>query len=220
MSDLREEDTSPCFGAECGRPPRKERRDAAEHRQRILHAARELFGRHGVDATPMHEIARAAGVGQGTLYRRYAHKGELCVALLEQNTHQFFERIEAFEGCPSGAKGALVQLEFLLTSLASFNQENAPLLGAIGDAACGDRRRSAYHSPLYRRLRATALQLLHQAVEQGETEPLDVDGTVDALLAPLSIDLFLYQRDELGYTPERTVAALRHLLFHGLRARR
>ncbi len=63
---------------------RRERRDAAEHRRRILEAARALFATQGVDTTSMYEIARSAGVGQGTLYRRYAHKGELCGALLHE----------------------------------------------------------------------------------------------------------------------------------------
>jgi hypothetical protein len=39
------------------------------------------------------------------------------------------------------------------------------------------------------------------------------------VLAPLSIDLYLHQRHDLGYTPERISASLRQLLFDGLRAR-
>src|SRR4051794_8640134 len=62
----------------------KERRDAAEHRRRILIAARALFAAQGIDATNMTEIARTAHIGQGTLYRRFAHKGELCEALMKE----------------------------------------------------------------------------------------------------------------------------------------
>src|SRR5215471_19498441 len=67
---------------------RHERRDAAEHRQRILEVARRLFAQQGVEAVSMHQIALATGIGQGTLYRRYANKGELCMDLLcEQYEH-------------------------------------------------------------------------------------------------------------------------------------
>ena len=72
---------------------RHERRDAAEHRQRILEVAQRLFAEHGVDAVSMHQIAMEAGIGQGTLYRRYRHKGELCVDLMHEQHEQFMEEI-------------------------------------------------------------------------------------------------------------------------------
>src|SRR2546423_15647880 len=72
---------------------RLERRDAMEHRRRILEVARHLFAEQGVDFVSMHQIAMAAGIGQGTLYRRYAHKGELCMDLLHERHEQFMEEI-------------------------------------------------------------------------------------------------------------------------------
>src|SRR2546430_11323251 len=74
---------------------RHERRDAAEHRQRILEVAQHLFTEHGVGAVSMHQIAKTAGIGQGTLYRRYAHKGELCMDLLSEHNEQFAEEISS-----------------------------------------------------------------------------------------------------------------------------
>ena len=41
----------------------------------------------------------------------------------------------------------------------------------------------------------------------------------DAVLAPLNIDLYLYQRRELGMSPERITSSLRDLLLNGLRGR-
>src|SRR5436309_15903750 len=72
---------------------RHERRDAAEHRQRILEVARRLFAEHGVEAVSMHQIARDAKIGQGTLYRRYAHKDELCMDLLQERQERFVDEI-------------------------------------------------------------------------------------------------------------------------------
>ncbi len=199
-----------------GGESRPERRDAAEHRERILAVARELFDRHGVDSTSMHEIARAAQVGQGTLYRRYAHKGELCGALLKDNWQRFQEDIQDHTSAGHGAQSALAGIEFLLTRLARFNEENAGLLGAMEDAACGPRRGSMYQSPFYGWLRNAAETLLERAVQGGEIAPLDIGCTADAVLAPLSIDLYLYQRRDLGYEPERITASLRRLFFQGL----
>jgi AcrR family transcriptional regulator len=61
---------------------RRERRDAIKNRERVLAVARQLFANQGVEATSMNEIAQVAHVGVGTLYRRFAHKGELCFGLL------------------------------------------------------------------------------------------------------------------------------------------
>jgi AcrR family transcriptional regulator len=68
------------------RPPastgdRPLRRDAAENRERILAAAGEVFAEHGLDAG-VEEVARVAGVGMGTLYRRFPSKQALIDELI------------------------------------------------------------------------------------------------------------------------------------------
>jgi len=57
------------------------RRDAERNRERILAAARELFVEQGLDVG-VEEIARRAGVGMGTLYRRFPNKDALIEAIL------------------------------------------------------------------------------------------------------------------------------------------
>jgi AcrR family transcriptional regulator len=57
------------------------RQDAARNRERLIVAAREVFGRKGLDA-PLDEIAREAGVAIGTLYNRFPSRGELVDAAL------------------------------------------------------------------------------------------------------------------------------------------
>ncbi|MDH6218672.1 TetR/AcrR family transcriptional regulator [Streptomyces pseudovenezuelae] len=64
-----------------GRPLR---RDAALNRERILHAAREIFGQHGLGVT-LDDVARHAGVGVGTVYRRFPTKEALVRALFEHD---------------------------------------------------------------------------------------------------------------------------------------
>lgn len=56
------------------------RRDAERNRQRILKAASEVFNERGLDVS-LDEIARHAGVGVGTVYRRFRTKEELIEAL-------------------------------------------------------------------------------------------------------------------------------------------
>src|ERR1700735_3402771 len=59
------------------------RADAARNAERILQAAREVCGELGPDA-PIEAIARRAGVGERTLYRRFPTKAELVRAALDQ----------------------------------------------------------------------------------------------------------------------------------------
>jgi AcrR family transcriptional regulator len=57
------------------------RADAERNRQRLLVAAKELFAERGVEVT-LDEIARHAGVGTGTAYRRFPNKDALIEALM------------------------------------------------------------------------------------------------------------------------------------------
>jgi AcrR family transcriptional regulator len=59
------------------------RRDAERNRQRILAAAAQVFTERGLDAT-LDEVARAAGVGVGTVYRRFPDKEALVAALFRE----------------------------------------------------------------------------------------------------------------------------------------
>jgi AcrR family transcriptional regulator len=59
------------------------RADAERNRRRLLDAAAELFTERGLDVT-LDEIARHAGVGTGTAYRRFANKDALIDALFEE----------------------------------------------------------------------------------------------------------------------------------------
>jgi AcrR family transcriptional regulator len=63
--------------------PRPLRRDAALNRERILLAAGEVFAERGLDAT-LDDIARHAGLGVGTVYRRFPEKELLIDALFDQ----------------------------------------------------------------------------------------------------------------------------------------
>ena len=73
---------------------RELRADAQRNLARILEAAREVFADEGIDATIV-EIAARAGVGVGTIFRRFPNKDELIVALLEHRGTQMLEAVDA-----------------------------------------------------------------------------------------------------------------------------
>src|SRR6185503_11994684 len=69
------------------------RADAARNRARVLDAARTAFAEAGLDVG-VEEIARRAGVGKGTLYRRFPTKEALVCAIFEDILLEF-ERVSA-----------------------------------------------------------------------------------------------------------------------------
>ncbi|KIA63889.1 TetR/AcrR family transcriptional regulator [Nocardia vulneris] len=75
-------------------PPRRLRADAARNQQRIIAAARELFADHGLEIT-LDDVAERAGVGVGTVYRRFANKKDLITEVFEQNLREFAEAADA-----------------------------------------------------------------------------------------------------------------------------
>ena len=86
------------------------RADARRNREQIIEAARELFIRVGTDV-PMEEIAKTAGVGVGTLYRRFPDRDELIKAVSLDNFARLLEiarRIEREEPDPAKALGTLL----------------------------------------------------------------------------------------------------------------
>jgi AcrR family transcriptional regulator len=194
--------------------PRRERRDAAEHRQQVLDAAARLFAERGLQVVTMEEIAQAAGVGKGTLYRRYTDKGQLVLALMGTCVARLQDDLVESQ---CGADSALDQLDAVLARLVGWIEEHTDQLAVLADQAAGDRRGAMLGGPLYQWLHAVVVCLLERADQEGEAWVEDCVYVADALLAALDIDLYLFQRHDRGYSPARILAGLRQLVA-GLRA--
>ena len=69
------------------------RADARRNREAVLVAARERFGKCGLECQ-MEDIARTAGVGVGTVYRHFPTKGDLIAALVSDRFQRLAERAE------------------------------------------------------------------------------------------------------------------------------
>ncbi|MFI5507447.1 helix-turn-helix domain-containing protein [Mycobacterium sp. NPDC051804] len=63
----------------------QERGDAARNRTLLLEAARRLISERGADAVTTDDIAAAAGVGKGTLFRRFGSRAGLMIVLLDED---------------------------------------------------------------------------------------------------------------------------------------
>ena len=94
------------------------RRDAERNRQRILEAAREGFAERGLGIT-LDEIARLAGVGVGTVYRRFPNKELLLDALFEERIGEVVALAEAAVADEDAWRGLTSFLEGAVGLLAS-----------------------------------------------------------------------------------------------------
>jgi AcrR family transcriptional regulator len=104
------------------------RKDAERNRQRILDAAAELFAQRGLGVT-LNEIAHHAGVGVGTVYRRFRHRDEIVVALFEQRMRDYAALAEEAGADPDPWNGLVTFLERSLAMQAADRGLKALLVG-------------------------------------------------------------------------------------------
>ena len=198
-------------------PERQERRHARENRQLLLEVAKRLFAEQGVSATSMKDIAEAAGVGKGTLYRNFAHKGELCVALLREDVAAFQEHLDPLISDAGRGTSPLARLDILITERVHMTERHLPLFAAIDEEAGGSGRARPFRTPFAVWTHAHIVRLLGEAVERGEAPPVDLEFTADAIEAVMSPQHYRFQRHASGYSMERIIAGLRRLFVDGLR---
>lgn len=180
----------------------RERADAARNRDRILCAAARLFEERDVGEVSMDAIAAAAGVGKGTLFRRFGDRAGLLRALLDEEETAFQE--DVIRGDPPLGPGAPPA-----ERLAAFGRARFGLLerhGAMVFAAEAGERGARFESPVYQFYRAHITTLVREA-----DPALDAEYVTEALLAPLAADVFLYQRRRVGLELERVCAGYRQL---------
>ncbi|MFI6389271.1 TetR/AcrR family transcriptional regulator [Nonomuraea sp. NPDC050547] len=176
-----------------------ERADAARNRAKILRAAAELFaGRPPQDVT-MDEIAKAAGVGRGTLYRRYPDRAAIAVALLDEHERALQERL--MQGPPPLGPGAppAERLAAFYAAMCDLLEDHAHLV--LGTEV----GRQRFETGAYGFWRVHVRSLLAAAGTPGP------DALVDVLLAPLAPEVYTYQRRERGLTKKQIADALARL---------
>ncbi len=162
-----------------GRQPRKERSDAARNRERILDAAGRLFAERGIAAVSMDAVAEAAGVGKGTLFRRFGDKAGLAVGLLDERERLLQQRILTGRA-PLGPGGQpRDRLRAFVRAYAEFLFANLELVRVSETASPGARYRIGAYRFWHR----------HVAILLSQADPgIDADVTAHLLLAPLAAE--------------------------------
>jgi AcrR family transcriptional regulator len=164
-----------------------ERGDAARNRVLLLDAARRLIADRGAEAVTMDDVATAAGVGKGTLFRRFGSRAGLMIVLLDED-----EKVEqqAFMFGPPPLGPGAPPLERLVAygrDRLRFVWNHRALLSAAGrDPQTRFNAPSTLH-------RSHVRMLLQSADTTG-----DLDAQVEALTALLDADYVEHQVTDLG----------------------
>lgn len=159
---------------------RKERSDAVRNRAKILEVTARLFAERGVDHVTMDQIANAAGVGKGTLFRRFGDKAGLGVALLDERERILADALAS--GPPPLGPGAPAgdRLRAFLAAYVEFLDDNLDLVHMSETASPGARYRVGAYLRWHSHVRALI----------GSARPdLDADCIAHLLLAGLAADL-------------------------------
>ena len=183
-----------------GGPGPRVRADAARNRLRILEAAAKLVDERGIEHVSMEDVACTAGVGTGTLYRRFGDRAGLALALLEEDTREFQDALIA--GPPPLGPGAPAA-----ERLRAFGERYFELLEQHADllmVAVPPRRGPDGPSVFY----ATHLAIL---LREGAPQ-LDAEFTARALLAMLGPGEYLHARRRLDWSRERLAAGWRGVI--------
>jgi AcrR family transcriptional regulator len=171
--------------------PAQERGDAARNRALLLDAARRLVAERGADAITMDDVAAAAGVGKGTLFRRFGNRAGLMMVLLDEDelaSQQAF----LFGPPPLGPDAPPMDrlVAFGRTRICFAHAHHALLSAANSDP-------QTRYGPPAAVLRTHVRVLLQSADTTG-----DLDVQTDALLALLDADYVEHQLNDGDHTLE------------------
>jgi AcrR family transcriptional regulator len=185
-----------------GQPP-AERADAARNRRKIFDAAARLVAERGPGAVTMNAVAQAAGIGVGTVYRRFGDVAQLLFALLDDRERQFQERFLSGPPPLGPDAPAADRLRSFLHALADHIAAQQTLMLAAEAASPAARYTSGPYATMH----------LHVSMLVRELRP-DADAAVLAhlLLAPFVPSLFHHLTAERGVTAEQIKTGLDELI--------
>ncbi|UNK18896.1 TetR/AcrR family transcriptional regulator [Paenibacillus sp. N3/727] len=178
------------------------RKENDELGQKILDTAQALFDKYGVEDVSMHQVAKTAGIGQGTLYRRYPSKSKICFFLMEAKIDRFMQELDDYlRG--SGDEPVAVRIRTIMTRLIlHFNEDLEWLRIILSTGRLEDTKNELCENQPFTYLRLQIKSLLEHSAEQGELKPMDPEFTSILLSSLPRADIILYLRDK-GYGAEQ-----------------
>ncbi|WP_405578554.1 TetR/AcrR family transcriptional regulator [Streptomyces sp. NBC_01092] len=181
-------------------PERRARKDAARNRQAVLEAADGLFaGSESPEDLTMADIAAAAGVGKGTVFRAFGDRAGLLRALYADRLEPVREAVEVGPPPLGPTTAPQERVPALLDTLLCFKLDNRRLVLALEESGSTSPYQAEHYGLWHGLLRSVLEQI------PGLTDP---DFTAHALLAAIRADLVERLAGQDGVSRERLRAQL------------
>ncbi|MCZ4559432.1 TetR/AcrR family transcriptional regulator [Rhodococcus sp. IEGM 1401] len=186
-----------------------ERCDAARNRRLLLDAATDLVAAVGADAITMDAVATKAGVGKGTVFRRFGNRAGLMRALLD-HTEKKLQHSFMFGDPPLGPGADPID------RLVAFGRARLEFVNVQGEVlrAAESADDARYSAPAHMVNFTHVLSLLRAAEVDGDLELLAY-----WLLTPLEATLVLHQYRDLGMPMDRLADGWEDLVRRATRVR-
>ncbi len=152
-------------------------------RERVLHAARDLFVEVGYEDAAIREIARRAGVSVGSVFTTFGGKADLLGAVMNDRLDELYGELERL--IPHLRGGTADRLRSIMAVHYSFETRRLRLfVSYISAAYVWAAQRGTTPLGANQRLRGMLADTLRQGVERGDVRgDADIDTCVDAIVA-------------------------------------
>lgn len=186
------------------------RSDAEENQQEIMSCAKRLFAEQGVSEVSMNQIAKTLGIGAGTLYRHYANKSALCMALVYDDLAAFVEASRHY--LMENKEPAQDQFQSILTRYLQFRETHNELLLNVDAGSESASGSYFYASKIYQSVIEIFVKILHAALPALTAQTCQFRA--DMLIAMLKSDAYNFQR-QVRLLDQETLIKEMTLLFLG-----
>ncbi len=176
---------------------RPNRSDAVRNRELLIETARRLFSQEGVEKVSMNDLAKAAGVGKGTLYRHFPSKAQLCETLIDEQMRALQARTFTYLRDNPAPDDALI---WFVGEVLAFVDHNIELMGSGGV--------DLLPHPAHLWWRQTIRALLGRIDFSHKAAPPDLDYLADVLYITLDVRTVLFHKFAHGWQIDRIHAGM------------
>jgi AcrR family transcriptional regulator len=197
------------------RARRRERLPRDERISKIMSAARTVFGSKGYEAASTAEIALAAGVVEGTLYRYFPTKRDLLIKVVEE----FYEGILSdYEAQLKGVRGTWNRLRFMIWKHLSVMHADPDMCRLIVHELrpLAEYRQSSIFR-LNQRYTQSTLAVVREGIDSGEfRDDLPLRIVRDMIFGAAEHHTWAHLRGEGEFSPDEAADAITNMVYRGL----
>lgn len=197
--------------------------DKEEKKQEILKAAVRIFAQNGVVKTKMTDIAKAAGIGKGTIYEYFRSKEDI---FAETYTHLFQDteiRIAEVLESPISPEDKL--RKFMSVTIEEFlvrdGGEFAGIMMSFWSEGIRNNNERIMEiidlKKVYSEFRIIIAGILDEGIKTGQFRKVDTHITASVMIGALDGILLQYVMDKNVFSPEQATAALLDSFLNGVK---